>query len=439
MEMKIGPSYIEYLRDLNLQRARVACLLGSSLLIGSSVLDAYMQPEYFGKFLLIRVIGAILVLITYGFSFSSYGKKNGLLLGMLVVFIISTTLSIIIHNLGYESPYYAGLNLIILAIGVLFTWEFYQALIASIGVYLMYLLPILVLGEIVDFKIFVNNNLFILETIIIAVAASYFSSNLRKRDFESRHRLADSVKELKSTQAQLVHSAKLASVGELAAGVAHELNNSLDIAILANIKIKKMLKKAGEKEELKWFLDETKRGFGNLNEGLARAQNVVRNLLTFSKKDSEGFHHQDIHEGIESSIMVMGNEAKDRVEIHKDFCEVGAVFCDLNQLNQVFLNMFKNAVDAIEEKGDLWIRTWLEGDNINISIRDNGMGIAEDKLDKIFDPFFTTKDVGEGTGLGLSVSYNIVRDHKGVLKCVSTVGEGTEFIITMPIDSSKKG
>ncbi len=274
--------------------------------------------------------------------------------------------------------------------------------------------------------------------IAIAIQNARSYQLIQELNLNLEQKVEERTKELKETQSQLLHSAKLASVGELAAGVAHELNNALDIAVLGNIRINKMLKKVQENPQLEWFLKETERGFGYLSEGLVRAQGVVKNLLTFSKKNSEGFQYQNIHEGLESSLKVLGNEMKNRVTVHKDFCEVNSVYCDLNQMNQVFLNILKNASDAIGEKGDIWVKTNKERENIVISIKDNGMGVAENLKDKIFDPFFTTKPIGKGTGLGLSVSYNIVRDHNGKIVCKSELGKGSEFIITLPIEPKQE-
>lgn len=250
---------------------------------------------------------------------------------------------------------------------------------------------------------------------------------------EKSDNLEKAVIELKNTQAQLVHSAKLASVGQLAAGVAHELNNALNVTVLGNLALKKTAKK-NEKNEV---VNDFKNGMNILDDGIGRAQKVIKDLLTFSKKDSEGYQYQDIHEGIESSLNILTNELEGRIKVHKDFCDLTSVFCDLNQLNQVFLNLFKNASDAIPDKGDLWIKTIKKDDFIQISIHDNGAGISEEDMGSIFDPFFTTKGVGKGTGLGLSVSYNIISDHHGKIECSSTEGHGTEFLITLPIDFNK--
>lgn len=264
------------------------------------------------------------------------------------------------------------------------------------------------------------------------------NKNLAQKVKDRTNDLEKAYNELKSTQSQLLHSAKLASIGELAAGVAHELNNSLNAAVMGNMRIKMLMEESQNNPELARQLESIKVGVRLLNNGIGRAHEVVKNLLTFSKKNSEGFQYQDIHEGLKSTLLILSNEFKDRITVHTEFCNHGEVRCDLHQLNQVFLNLLKNASDAIKQKGNIWIKTEARENDFIISISDDGAGIAEDKIDKIFDPFFTTKPVGKGTGLGLSISYNIVKSHGGLIECKSKVGKGTTFIITLPTQLKKE-
>ncbi len=231
---------------------------------------------------------------------------------------------------------------------------------------------------------------------------------------------------------------RLASVGEIAAGVAHEINNALNVSVAGNRHLKKMLTQLDRPEKLQEFLHEAKEDIELLSTGMERAHHVVKSLLTFSKKNSEGFKYQSVHEGVESTLQMLNSEfAEKEIVVHKEFCANGEIFCDLNQLNQVFFNVLKNACDAVEKGGAIWIRTWREGERFFVSIRDNGAGIAEKNIGRIFDPFFTTKPIGKGTGLGLNISYNIVNAHKGKIECQSEVGKGTEFKIELPVEKEK--
>lgn len=250
---------------------------------------------------------------------------------------------------------------------------------------------------------------------------------------EKTKSLEEAMEELKNAQAQLVHSAKLASVGGLAAGVAHEINNALNAAILGNVHLKNLLEHASKNETLKKFVDDAKDDVRILSNGMNRAHSVVKNLLTFSQKNNEGFRNQHVHEGLNSSVQMIHNELHGRIEVHKEFCEDDLVFCDLSQLNQVFLNILKNGVDAIKDKGNIWIQTRKEGEEFVISIRNDGPQVPQEAVDKIFDPFYTSKGVGKGTGLGLSVSYNVIKNHHGTLECRNLPENGVEFLIKLPI------
>jgi len=250
---------------------------------------------------------------------------------------------------------------------------------------------------------------------------------------EKTRNLETAMADLKNAQSQLVHSEKLASVGGLAAGVAHEINNALNAAVLGHMHLKELLNKASSDLEVKELLKDAKDDIRILSNGMDRAHQVVKNLLTFSQKNSEGFRDLHVNEGIESTLQIVQNQLKGHIKIHKELCQQDSVFCDLSQLNQVFLNLIKNASDMMDEAGNIWIKTYRDTTHFIISIRDDGPGIPKEIQDKIFDPFFSTKGVGKGTGLGLSVSYNIIKNHHGVLTLKSEPGEGAEFKIEIPL------
>jgi signal transduction histidine kinase len=144
----------------------------------------------------------------------------------------------------------------------------------------------------------------------------------------------------------------------------------------------------------------------------------------------------DIHEGIDSTLILLHNKYKNRIEIVKNYSDLPFIECYPGQLNQVFMNILSNAVDAIDEKGTITISTSISGESVKVSIKDTGYGIHENLKTKIFDPFFTTKGVGKGTGLGLSISQSIIEKHKGTISFKSEQGNGTVFIITLPLSQS---
>ena len=167
-------------------------------------------------------------------------------------------------------------------------------------------------------------------------------------------------------------------------------------------------------------------------EGSRRVKEIVENLRNFSRLDEAEFKLADIHEGLESTLMLLNNDLKNRITVHKNYGDFPPIYCLPGYLNQVFMNLLLNAVQAISGTGNIRITTELKNELTVISIKDDGAGIPADKLDRIFEPFYTSKPVGEGTGLGLSISYGIIERHSGTIIVNSTVGIGSEFVINLP-------
>lgn len=270
--------------------------------------------------------------------------------------------------------------------------------------------------------------------------------------------LKTTVHQLQETQQQLIRSEKLASIGRLSAGIAHEINNpvgfvsSNSTSLLGYIsRIKEILKmyRMGMKKEvidkrekqlkIEFILEDIDKLLMENIEGLARITNIVSNLKKFSREDqADEFVNSDINDGIRSVLILVKNETKYYADIMTDFGDIGQVPCNISELNQIFLNIIINSVQAIKEqgrsgKGMITIKTWKDPDWAYISIADDGPGIPIEIRDKIFDPFFTTKPVGTGTGLGLSISYEIVvNKHKGDIQVSSEPGAGATFTIKIP-------
>ncbi len=255
--------------------------------------------------------------------------------------------------------------------------------------------------------------------------------------------------ELKETQAQLIHSEKMASLGQLVAGISHELNNPIGFIYSNSKQLKSYIEKIekfindydGKKETDK----DSKIDIDNLMidlhslihdtiSGSQMIKEIVDNLRNFSHLDEAKWKKVDIHKGIESSIKIMMPQFKRQLEIHKNFQASGIISCNPGQLNQVFLNILSNAAQAIDNSGNIWINTHDENNFLVIDIKDDGKGMPPNIRDKIFDPFYTTKDVGEGTGLGLSISYSIIQNHNGTLSAESHINKGSTFTIKIPYD-----
>jgi len=290
-----------------------------------------------------------------------------------------------------------------------------------------------------------------------------------KRTLETKlEELAKAHTELTATQDQLVQSAKMGSLGQLVAGVAHELNNPIAFiysnmsqmrGYLKNIdEMDRLVRDLREKlpeaerarleaalEALEWdyLRKDMKEIVQSCLEGSIRVKDIVLGLRNFSRADKGDVAEIDVHQALDNTAKLLVGQIKNRVEVHWDFCEDGRLRCNLAQVNQVLMNLMANALQAIEGRGNVWVSTRVEErdgrEDMVITIRDDGKGIPPDQLARIFDPFFTTKKVGEGTGLGLSIVYGIVERHQGVITVRSTpqesaaaVPHGTEFTVRLP-------
>ncbi len=265
---------------------------------------------------------------------------------------------------------------------------------------------------------------------------------------------------LEEAQNNLLQSEKMASIGQLAAGVAHEINNPIgyvysnlgtlekyvqdvfcmldsyeqaegaitDAAVRAQLQTdRKKLDIVFLKEDLRALMSESK-------DGITRVKNIVQNLKDFSHVDAAAeWHFADLHHGIDSTLNIVNNEIKYKATVIKEYGDLPQVECLASQLNQVFMNLLINAAHAIEERGTITIRTGAESEQVWVEVEDTGKGIAPESLKRIFEPFFTTKPVGKGTGLGLSLSYGIIQKHQGRIEVDSVLGRGSRFRVWLPL------
>ncbi len=287
------------------------------------------------------------------------------------------------------------------------------------------------------------------------------NKNLEKKVLERTSELEEAFQNIKKTQSQLIQQEKMASLGLLTAGLAHEINNPMNFiyAGINNLEriindvqpiINKYLKlKPGENHsEAIETINQEKNNTAFLEKinvipellsdiklGAERATEVVKGLRTFSRLDQNEKKPYDIHEGLDSSIMLLQNKVTDKITIIKKYdTGIGLIKCFPSQLNQVFLNIISNAIEALEGKGRITIQTSIPYGKVVISIKDNGVGMNKKTKNRIFDPFYTTKEVGKGVGLGLSISYGIIEKHGGEILVISTPKQGTEFRIKLPLE-----
>ncbi|MBO9749696.1 MULTISPECIES: ATP-binding protein [Xanthomonas] len=283
-----------------------------------------------------------------------------------------------------------------------------------------------------------------------------------ERELQQRHaELRQAYLRLNGAQDKLLQSEKMASIGQLAAGVAHEINNPIGYvhsnlgslqeylrSLFTLIEAYERALQAPDPKALIPEIDEIRNRadidfisrdlpqlMAESREGIERVTRIVRDLKDFSYSDrSESWKMVDLHAGLESTINIIWNELKYKVTLERNYAELPLVECLPSELNQVYMNMLLNAGQAIVERGTITVTTGRdEAENVWIQFQDSGAGIAPDLLQRIFDPFFTTKPVGSGTGLGLSISYGIINKHHGRIDVESTPGQGASFRITLPI------
>jgi signal transduction histidine kinase/sugar lactone lactonase YvrE len=283
-----------------------------------------------------------------------------------------------------------------------------------------------------------------------------------KENIEEKNKvLKTTLDKLQTTQGQLIQAEKMASLGQLTAGLAHEMNNPLNFvqagirALEANIddtlelieqytkaeqaegeEREEILKEINElKEEIEFeeLPDDTRGLLSDIYTGAERTTQIVASLRDFSRLDEASLKAVNIHEGLNATILLLSSQINDEVTVTKNYDKnLPEIECYVSQLNQVFLHLLTNAIQSIEGEGEIIISTRNTDKTVEISFKDTGSGIKKEVLDKIFDPFFTTKDVGEGKGLGLSTSYGIIQNHDGHIEVKSEEGKGSEFIISIP-------
>ena len=272
------------------------------------------------------------------------------------------------------------------------------------------------------------------------------AEHLRHHAEELEQEVAARTLDLRNSQAQLVQQEKMAALGKLVAGIAHEMNTPIGTITSNADTLSRSLARlsstlqSGEVPESVRALRPLKQvqtvleDIARINQlACERIINIVSSLRNFARLDEADLKTADLHEGLESTLTLVHHELKNRIEVEKYYGDIPATRCHPNQINQVFMNLLVNASQAIDGKGKISIRTFREGDIVNVQFSDSGVGIPPEDLPRIFDPGFTTKGVGVGTGLGLSICFKIAQDHGGRIDVESEVGRGSTFTVRLPI------
>ncbi len=284
----------------------------------------------------------------------------------------------------------------------------------------------------------------------------------RTLELENSHEaLKRAYLDLQSAQEQLVQTEKMASLGQLVSGIAHEIKNPLNFiygntGFLADYtrKLQSLvesfekfssisqedhaeIQRQKEAIHYSFIKDDLKILIDNFTEGARRINTIVTDLRTFSRMDTDTISEVDLHASLEMSLNLLRNQYKNRIDIHKEYGDIPKIQGYSGKLNQVFMNLLSNAFHAVQGRGDVWIRTRSNDGAVEIEIEDNGVGIPKENLKRIFEPFFTTKPIGQGTGLGLSISYGIIEQHQGKIHVTSVPQRGSTFTVRLPVFQEK--
>jgi two-component system NtrC family sensor kinase len=269
------------------------------------------------------------------------------------------------------------------------------------------------------------------------------------------------IRKLEEAHNQLLQSEKLASIGQLAAGVAHEINNpigfvnsnlgtlkdyvakllglieAIPASLSANDPARERLQELCRQADLDFIREDLPSLINESIDGTSRVRKIVQDLRDFSRTGDISLEWSDLQAGLESTLNVVANEIRYKADVVRDYGVLPKVRCRPSQINQVFMNLLVNAAQAIDQHGTITLRSGCTGDHVWVAISDTGSGIPPEIQARIFDPFFTTKAVGKGTGLGLSLSYGIIEKHGGSIKVESTVGQGTTFTVFLPVNQEE--
>jgi signal transduction histidine kinase/CheY-like chemotaxis protein len=433
------------------EAVQIGAVLAIVLVPIFGVLDYCIKEPFIRPFFLIRFVTVILTVIILILTKTAIGAKKAYMLGAFLTVLISGSISLMCRmDLGPSDPYYAGINLPILAFGILFPMTLAEGLLVFILAWLMYFVPNLLMLSPAKVPIFINNNFFMISTILISLVASHFHLDYRKKEWYARYKLEKAHQKIrrhsleleqkvKERTQKLIQSERLAVVGQLAGGISHDFNNHLT-AILGISEV--LLNNRGLQKSVVQDLT------GIRNAGL-RATELVKQLLAFSRQqilNPKVLNLNDIVLDVRKLLLRLIGEDIELVIQNTD--GLYAVRVDPVQAEQILLNLAINARDAMPNGGRLFIETknvrlekaYLRarpltippGNYVMLAVSDNGQGMDEDVKSKIFEPFFTTKSKGKGTGLGLSTVYGIVKQAHGDIMVYSEINVGTTVKIFLP-------
>ena len=443
-------------REDRINTVKVGSALVFFLMPAGTLLDYFVYPKKVWSFLFLRLLCSALVAVLWYLHTTPFGRRHYKYLGLAVPLLPAFFISVMIGvTNGPDSPYYAGLNLILLAASVVVHWNIRESLLSVLGVMVMYFAACYRQTTSQHLSDLVNNYYFLVLTGIIVVTGNHIFNRLRYREFclrfeldqnrrkleENNHKLdhqnkelADAIQKLTEAESQLVQQEKMASLGVMSAGIIHEINNPLNFATTGLYTLQKKARHLApdQKAEYEDILKD-------VQDGITRVRDIVSDLRMFTHPDTESLDQVEVTDAVASALRFLSNEWKDKVRIEQNLPEHQTVLANKNKLIHVFVNLIQNSLDAMREKSfngespTIWIEGRVEKVASLVIVRDNGPGITNENLPKIFDPFFTTKDVGEGMGLGLSICYRILQESEGKISVRTEPGKFCEFTLEFPL------
>jgi two-component system, sensor histidine kinase PhcS len=444
-------AYADYESQITIKHLQFGCYLVMILMPAGFVLDYFVYPEKVLLFLKLRFLSVLMAAGIWSVLRIEGSRKFHRALSLSIALVPAFFICVMIYATeGALSPYYAGLNLVLLAIALVMRWSVDLSVTASLSVMAMYLAACFLHGSITP-EIrgpFVNNLYFLALTSVIVVVGGRLHRILRIREFKLRYELdlnkkaleqkttdlESAIVRLKEAEAELVQTEKLASLGRMSAGIIHEVNNPLNYT-KTNLYTLKNKAKYLPPDQQADYKDTIK----DIEDGVDRVKNIVSDLRGFTTHNDAERDEVSVADLVDSSVRFVSHEWGEAVQLRKNLLSGHTVFANKNKLIQVMVNLLENALDALGAKqfnnGEIpfiCIDSRIENGASIITVRDNGPGIKAENLDKIFDPFFTTKDVGEGMGLGLSICYRILQDFDGRISVKTEPGKYSEFALEFP-------
>lgn len=423
---KIQQLYSDFENNLLLRRSILGCILCIIFVPLGSLVDYFLYKQHAETFFLGRILCAMVIGLVLLVLKSNYGKKLVKFLTMFWLILVSATMCWIIYSTNkYASTYYVALSVFIFSVAVILPLLTLEMLIFCCVTVLLYILTS-VTFPLENANLLLNNLYLIILTSIISIISININSKYRFKEFRLNYQLKETIEILKTTRNQLIQSEKINAIGSLSAGLMHEVNNPLNYSLTA-VQLLKIDPQINSDEDLK---DTVK----DIEDGMVRIKNIVTDLKAFAyPEEADKKVPFSLFNAIESALRFTASDCKDInkvVNVDQELKVIGSQ----THIMQVLINLITNAAKAIKKAGKsglITIEAKKENNRVLISVSDNGIGMNEETLRRVFDPFFTTSEVGEGVGMGLSISHTIIKNHNGNLSATSKLGEGSTFFFDL--------